>query len=58
MARTNSKPAYGPNNPHSLSTRNTELVWEGKYDVCGNQRGYPFVIENRDRRSIAKEASA
>jgi hypothetical protein len=23
---------YGPDNPHPLSTRKTELVWEGKYD--------------------------
>lgn len=29
---------YGPNNPHPLSTRKTELVWEGKYDEWGNRR--------------------
>lgn len=29
---------YGPNNPHPLSTRKTELVWEGKYDEYGNRR--------------------
>lgn len=31
-------PAYGPENPHPLSTRKTELVWEGKYDEYGNRR--------------------
>ena len=29
---------YGPNKPHPLSTRKTELVWEGKYDEFGNRR--------------------
>jgi len=29
---------YGPTNPHPLSTRRTELVWEGKYDDFGNRR--------------------
>lgn len=29
---------YGPDNPHPLSTRKTELVWEGKYDEYGNRR--------------------
>lgn len=29
---------YGPENPHPLSTRKTELVWEGKYDEYGNRR--------------------
>lgn len=29
---------YGPRNPHPLSTRKTELVWEGKYDEYGNRR--------------------
>jgi len=32
------KPGYGTDNPHPLSTRKTELVWEGKYDEYGNQR--------------------
>jgi len=32
------KPIYGPDNPHPLSTRKTELVWEGKYDEYGNRR--------------------
>lgn len=31
-------PGYGPDNPHPLSTRKTELVWEGKYDEYGNRR--------------------
>ncbi len=31
-------PQYGPNNPHPLSKRKTELVWEGKYDEYGNRR--------------------
>jgi len=29
---------YGPDNPHPLSTKKTELVWEGKYDEYGNRR--------------------
>jgi DNA modification methylase len=29
---------YGPHNPHPLSTRRTELVWEGKYDEFGRRR--------------------
>ena len=33
-----SKPHYGPDNPHPLSTMKTELVWEGKYDCHGNRR--------------------
>ena len=32
------EPTYGPHNPHPLSTRKTELVWEGKYDEYGNRR--------------------
>ena len=34
----NDKTKYGPDNPHPLSTRKTELVWEGKYDENGNRR--------------------
>lgn len=34
----NSSPQYGPHNSHPLSTRRTELVWEGKYDEYGNRR--------------------
>jgi adenine-specific DNA-methyltransferase len=33
-----SKTPYGPNNPHPLSERKPELVWEGKYDEYGNRR--------------------
>ena len=29
---------WGPDNPHPLSTRRTELVWEGKYDEFGRRR--------------------
>lgn len=29
---------WGPNNPHPLSTRKTELIWEGKYDEYGRRR--------------------
>ena len=29
---------FSPDNPHPLSTRKTELVWEGKYDEYGNRR--------------------
>jgi hypothetical protein len=49
------KDPYGPNNPHPLSTRKTELVWEGKYDECGNRRevdvarlAMPLQIETVD----------
>lgn len=29
---------WGPDNPHPLSVLKTELIWEGKYDECGNRR--------------------
>ena len=29
---------WGPDNPHPLSTRKTELIWEGKYDEFGRRR--------------------
>jgi len=29
---------WGPDNPHPLSGRKTELVWDGKYDEYGNRR--------------------
>lgn len=29
---------WGPDNPHPLSGRKTELVWDGKYDEYGNPR--------------------
>jgi adenine-specific DNA-methyltransferase len=29
---------WGPSNPHPLSGRSTELVWEGKYDEYGRRR--------------------
>jgi adenine-specific DNA-methyltransferase len=29
---------YDTDNPHPLSTRKTELIWEGKYDEYGNRR--------------------
>ena len=35
---TDKEPKYSPDNPHPLSTRKTELVWEGKYDEYGNRR--------------------
>ena len=31
-------PLYNDDNPHPLSQRITELIWEGKYDVYGNRR--------------------
>ncbi|NOZ67955.1 MAG: site-specific DNA-methyltransferase [Deferribacteres bacterium] len=34
----NEKNIYGPDNPHPLSSRKTELIWEGKYDEYGNRR--------------------
>jgi len=36
MAKNDNK--WGPENPHPLSTRKTELIWEGKYDEYGNWR--------------------
>jgi adenine-specific DNA-methyltransferase len=38
----NGKP-YGPLNPHPLSQRRTELIWEGKYDEYGNRREVDVV---------------
>lgn len=38
----NSKPPFGPDNPHPMSVVRTELVWEGKYDDLGNPRGSRF----------------
>ena len=38
MSNNEEKPVFGPDNPHPLSTRKTELVWEGKYDEYGNRR--------------------
>ncbi|MFZ1684776.1 MAG: DNA methyltransferase [Candidatus Zixiibacteriota bacterium] len=35
---SNDKPIYGPHNPHPLSNRKTELIWDGKYDEYGNRR--------------------
>ena len=32
------QPTYGPHNLHPLSQMKTELMWEGKYDECGNRR--------------------
>jgi hypothetical protein len=38
MTDRNDKYIFGPDNPHPLSTRKTELIWEGKYDEYGNRR--------------------
>src|SRR5713101_1556870 len=38
MKQENGKVRYGIDNPHPLSQRTTELVWEGKYDEYGNRR--------------------
>jgi adenine-specific DNA-methyltransferase len=35
---TSEKVRFGPANPHPLSQRKTELVWDGKYDEYGNHR--------------------
>lgn len=50
VTKTPDSPAYGPHNPHPLSTRRTELVWEGKYDEYGNRRevdiaGHAFPMQ-------------
>lgn len=50
-----SKPHYGPDNPHPLSTMKTELVWEGKLRLPrkpeggGYRRGRHAHAEDRDR---------
>src|SRR5437764_2073217 len=36
-AMISAMPTYGPDNPYPLSTRKTELVWEGKYDEFGGR---------------------
>ena len=41
---------YGPDNPHPLGTRKTELIWEGKYDEYGSRRPvklptFPLVLQ-------------
>jgi len=38
MSNQNNKYIFSPENPHPLSTRKTELIWEGKYDEYGNRR--------------------
>jgi adenine-specific DNA-methyltransferase len=38
MSNNSNKYVFGPDNPHPLSTRKTELIWEGKYDEYGNRR--------------------
>lgn len=42
-----------PDNPHPLSTRKTELVWEGKHDEYGNRRevdiaGYAMPMQKNE----------
>ncbi len=32
------EPIYGSNNPHPLLIRETELIWEGKYDEYDKRR--------------------
>ena len=34
---TPKKPSWGPGNPHPLSKKKAEFVWEGKYDVYGER---------------------
>src|SRR5688572_22338157 len=38
MSAHRDRPRYGPEQPHPLSTLQTELVWEGKYDEYGDRR--------------------
>ena len=44
---------WGPDNPHPLSTRKTELVWEGKYDAYGNRRPVKEASRKKDREAHA-----
>jgi predicted nucleotidyltransferase len=48
------QPTYGSHNPYPLSQMQTELVWEGKYDECGDREA--SVAENRGEEDIAEYA--
>ena len=37
------EPSYDRHNPHPLSQIGTELIWEGKYDECGDRRELDFA---------------
>jgi DNA modification methylase len=43
MTDKNNKYIFGHDNPHPLSTRKTELIWDGKYDEYGNRREVDFA---------------
>ncbi len=62
MADNGSRP-YGPDNPHPLSTRKTELVWEGKYDEYGNRRpvqlpAFPLVLQKIETIDAPRDEAA
>lgn len=53
---------WGPDNPHPLSTRKTELVWEGKYDEYGNRRpvrlpSFPLVMQKIETIDAPRDQS-
>ena len=59
MASDPMKP-WGPDNPHPLSTRKTELIWEGKYDEYGNRRqvslpSFPLVMQKIETIDAPKD---
>ena len=52
-----SKPHYGPDNPHPLSTMKTELVWDGKYDCHGKLREVDIAGAAMQKWSVAQDCS-
>ena len=57
MSERNNKYIFGPDNPHPLSTRKTELIWEGKYDEYGNRREVDIagMAMRSEERRVGKE---
>jgi len=43
---------WGPDNPHPLCERKTELVWDGKYDEYGNRRPVDVAGRTCERKPI------
>ena len=51
---------WGPDNPHPLSTRKTELVWEGKYGEYGSRRPvklptFPLVMQKIETVNVPRD---
>ena len=43
---------WGPDNPHPLFGRKTELVWDGKYDEYGARRPVDIVGSSMSMQKI------